>query len=813
MMAETLKKIPYRRVVREKGKSACIIAALFLTTVLFVVIFSALFFTQDALKEFARKNSFWTADAAFMVNDEQYEKIEKSTLVSNVSSGYSIGGIYDAGGYLIEIELVDYENQMAHWMNCYPTEGRMPQKKNEIVVSDDYLEEQGITYTPNKQIDVTYMVDGEEYTDSFLLVGMYEKDHARNVMLLSHDFYEIVKERMEQLGKDSDEILQRTVTVMFTSSGNLRLTSARLMEEIGFDANTQGFALNSSFSMADAGMGFWVVLGCILLFVVMVGYLFISNIFQIAVVQDTKFYGKLATIGVTEKEIKKLIHRENNLLYLMAVLPALAVGFVFSSYILPGILNSFFTFPVRSSRNIMVFVWSLAFSYFTLWVSERKPVKFAKKISPVEMRRFMGNLKNLKKEDDKSCLKKLSFRDFWGNRRKAFKIMISVAVSLLLAVFFYTIVTGFNEREYASQNISVDYAVAKESFFEINTLDRENIKKSELEDCSHLPGVTAQGGGAACTVMLSLPEEVWDLYDQIVGDGTYYNDYGEMLTYAYGLDDILLQKMDVKSGTFDLALFHTGDYVLVDVIYDYGDTCFQPGSSISIPFADGKEKSYTVMAVVELPYDVSYQSIRSGASNVYLPMTEWQERTQQKDYYMYTYDVEKEYQDIWDDALAEMIEKDDTLQYKSVKTEMEEAREFIGELKLVGLVLSAILASMGILNYINCMASGIYSRRKEFAILQSMGIKNPELIKSLIEEGMFYMLGSFAVGVALSVLIVYLLIDKILGASYLRYEFYLAMYLLFAVIGILAAVLVPWITYTVVDKKETFLERIRSCKD
>lgn len=814
-MNSTLRKISIRKIVREKGKSTCIVVAIFLTTVMFISIFSIVFFVMDALEELAKRNVSWMADAAFLVTDEEFEKIKKSKLVSDISFGFHIGEISNREENT-DIELVYYEEKMAYWMKCYPTKGRMPRTGNEIVVSDKHLERLGIAFSENERINVTYSIDGVEYTDTFLLVGVYDWNiRSKHVMMATYDFYDTVRERLEQLGKNSDDIMGRTTEVMFTSSQDTRKLTFRLMEEIGFDYEKGGYTYNkTSFSMVDAGMGIWLALVFLIMFVMFAGYLFISNIFQISMIQDAKFYGKLATIGVNGKEIKQLICQGNIILYFIAVLPAILVGHSFSGFVLPNILNSFFTFQVQRNNNPMIFILSLLFSYGTLVISERKVIKAAQRTSPIEMRRFIGHYPEIKKADNRSCLRKLAVRSFWSDREKALKIIFSIAISMLLANTFYTLVKGFDEEEYTALELEADYTIAKESFFtEVSTRNKENMIKEDMKACSELPGVVAQGGGAVCYVNVPLSDEVWAIYDEIAGKDNLNNKEGKMLTYLYGLDDIMINKIEVKEGILDMEEYHKGNYVLVDALNDNGETCFKPGDSVTIPFSNNSEKTYIVLAVVELPFHLSYQSKWAASSNIFLPMEEWQKQTGRNDYYMYTFDVEKEYHKVWDDFFSYLVEENDTLQYKSARTAADEAEGYIRNLKLMGLVFSMILVCMGIMNYVNCMANNIYSRRKEFAILQSMGMGKAEIIKVLIVQGTLYMSGSLFMGMFITIPAVYFLIEKWMGVSYLKYSFHPQIYILFVVAGIGAATIVPLVSYMIMDKQECFLERIRMCKE
>ena len=175
-------------------------------------------------------------------------------------------------------------------------------------------------------------------------------------------------------------------------------------------------------------------------------------------------------------------------------------------------------------------------------------------------------------------------------------------------------------------------------------------------------------------------------------------------------------------------------------------------------------------------------------------MEEWQTREKRNDYYIYAFDVEEEFHDVWDEAVESSLQGSESrLAYRSARTAAAEAAGYIRGLKLAGFVLSMIFLSMGILNFINCMAGSVYSRSKEFAVLQSMGMEAREIRGCLAKEGMLYMIGGFAPGVLLSMPGVRMLIDWFLAEPYIQYHFYPGIYLLFAGLGVLAAVLVPWI--------------------
>ena len=822
-MANVLWKIPIRKAIREKGKSICVIAAIFFTTVLFVTVFSTLFFVLDAAEEMMRESSFILADASFLTTKEEYERISKNPLVAEAGMGIRIGSMMEPSG-VGELLLFDLDEKMAQWMRYAPQKGRMPQTGNEIAVSDQFLRECGLTYEADMRVTLTYFIGEQEFTDIFTVVGIYERvmQQPYHAVLTSDDFYREACRQLEGCGIKPEDVTYRLAGVMFASRGNVRRLVSLLSEEEGLAFEEGQIFLNDTSLLDNLSIGVWAALACLVVFVMVIGYLFISNIFQISITRDARFYGKLTTNGVTKKEIKGLIRRENNFLFLIASIPALLAGYIFSAAILPGMLSAYTTIQIKRNGNLMIFILSLVFSYATVLVSERKPAKLAKNASPIEMKKYVGRYRRVKAADGGDCLKKFVTRHFMSDKKKVLKVCVSIALGILLANVFYALAAGFDEEEYVKENLDADYLIAKESIFvspNVNLVSYERTAEEEIAEYLALTGIRAAGGAAVSQVCLAPSEEEWDAFVAVAGEDT-YSTPGEMWTTAYGLDDIMVERLKPIDGEIDLELFHTGKYVLLDPIMSTNDdnvknvACYRPGDEVTIPFRSGEMGTYTVMAIVEgLPSSLSFPG-RWYASDLYLPMAEWQEKEKRDDYYIYAFDVEEECHDIWDDTLESRLGGENgALAYRSAKTEAAAAEGYITGLKLAGFVLSMILLSMGILNFTNCTAGDIYARRKELAILQSMGVEESEIRRVLTGEGMLYMAGGFVPGVLLAVPGVYVLIEKLLMEPYITYQVYPGIYLLVAILGGVLAFLTPQIAYRMMDRRENFLQRIRACRE
>ncbi len=820
-MVSALKKIPARKIVREKGKSFCVVAAVFLTTVLFVIVFSTLFFAKDAVEEMLRKSSPMLQDASIHMTQEEYERICENPRVAEVSRGIFSGQTREPSG-MGYLELFDYEEQMARWMKVYPEEGRMPEKVHEIVVSDQYLRERGLTYSEGMLLDVTYFYRQDEertYTDTFTVTGIYKRSALQigHAIVVSDDFYREACARLEQSGINSEGYADRLAGVMFSSRLNIRKEASLLIMEEEINPEEAQIVLNDVSLLKSLGVKTWAAILAMVVFVIWLGYLFISNIFRLSVTGDIRFFGKLSTNGITKREISRLIHSQNRLLFLAGIVPALFTGYLFSAAILPGILSGFTTVKIESSSNAMIFILSFVFSYLTVLVSEKKPIRIAKNASPIEMKKYMGKYKRVKVADNRECLKKIGIRQFMGDKTKIAKVCVSIAISILLANIFYSVTAGFDMEKYVEEELDADFILAKENVISGAYLNAKSYKRTTEEEIATyqtLPGIKNAGGGSKSHAVLPATQDRVDRLVEIC-EGNPYEDAGKLWTHLYGLDDMLLEKLKPIRGTIDKEKFHTGKYVLISPIYSENNiekvSMYEPGDQVTIPFESGDEGSYQVMAVVEeMPVSLAFPG-PWWVGSVYLPREEWVKKEKQGDYYLYAFDVAEEYRWIWD----EMLEKNLTEQsgfdlgYLSAKKKMGEAEQYINGLKLAGFGLSLILLSMGILNFINCMAESIYSRGRELAMLESMGISRKEIEWNLIKEGFFYMAGGFVPGCVLAVYVVYVLICRVLREPYITYHFYLRIDLIFVILGCAAAVLVPLSAYRMMDRKEKFLIRIR----
>lgn len=131
-------------------------------------------------------------------------------------------------------------------------------------------------------------------------------------------------------------------------------------------------------------------------------------------------------------------------------------------------------------------------------------------------------------------------------------------------------------------------------------------------------------------------------------------------------------------------------------------------------------------------------------------------------------------------------------------------------LYILGGGLSLILALIGILNFVNVMVTGVNTRRREFAVLESIGMTPKQMKRMLALEGLTYAIISCGLVVTLGVAIdiwIFSLFKK--QADYAIFTFPAIPLGLSVVIIFAVCILVPVAAY-VTTTKDTVTERLRS---
>ena len=146
--------------------------------------------------------------------------------------------------------------------------------------------------------------------------------------------------------------------------------------------------------------------------------------------------------------------------------------------------------------------------------------------------------------------------------------------------------------------------------------------------------------------------------------------------------------------------------------------------------------------------------------------------------------------------------------WESKIEDADEIEKAQGNMPQLGIGIVLILAFIGIMNYMNTFVVNVQSRMTELSVMESIGMTPKQLLGMLVREGVLYAGGAWLVTLTVGMGVTYLLYESM---NYRGIAFSVPLLpLLFAVgISFLVCTMVPVLTWIVLEKNGTVVERIK----
>ena len=203
---------------------------------------------------------------------------------------------------------------------AYPSEGRMPQERGEIALDTLTLKRLGIACELGQQVTMEWRPDvflEEKRTDTFTLCGFWEGNLSvyASMAWVSEEF---ALEACTGADREADGQIcgMRMMGISFSDTKNIEDKTQKVLDDCGYPP---------------------MYMGMILVF--LAGYLIIYNVFQISVAADIQFYGKLKTLGMTAKQIRRMILGQGCILSLIGVPAGLVLGYLLGIVLMPVLMS------------------------------------------------------------------------------------------------------------------------------------------------------------------------------------------------------------------------------------------------------------------------------------------------------------------------------------------------------------------------------------------------------------------------------------------------------------------------------------------
>ena len=804
---------------------------------------------------------------------EQVKELKNEPLIKEYGLRLFVGIVTKAPFNKSHVEVSYCDRNMAKLMYMEPTVGSLPKEgTNEAATDTRVLSLLGIKPRLGTQFTISIIVDGQESSETFTLCGWWEYDevaYANNV-LISQSLAENIFEKLDTQGIDGMTGFW-SLNVLLNSALHIEQDLGMILENHGYQFNNKseenyiGIGVNWGYSGAQLSSQLdpetIIVVTALLLIIIFTGYLIIYNVFQISVAGDIRHYGLLKTIGTTGRQIKRIIRLQAIRLSVIGIPIGLLTGFGVGAMLVPVVFSRMSYIRTDAiSTSPLIFFFSAIFSLITIFISCSKPGKIAARVSPVEAVRYVeagvGKRKSRKANGDISLLKMAS-ANLGRNRRKAVVTIISLSLSVVLLNLSVTFTNGFDMDKYLADKVS-DYIIADASYFQVgaNYWSKDEALAEEIIDEINIQEGVIDGGriyGLTTSAQEFITEEHYrqlrekwyseKVLDEMIAAKERTID-GRLIEaiQLYGMEEYAISKLTIfegdlsklndPSGRYIAAVCRTDDYgepvmnsywaKVGDIVtfrhievYEYYDLDtgeileeIPDDKDYGIRAKKYRDIEYEVVATVFVPHTISYRYY--GMDEFVMSDRIFIEDTGENNVMMYIFDASDEA-----DADIERFLKDFTtithshIDYESKLTYVEEFYSFRNMFLMLGGLLSFIVCLVGVLNFLNAVLTGILARRREFAVLQAIGMTGRQLKIMLIWEGLYYtlgaILGSFLLCIAIAPLLGTVL-DKIFW--FFSYRFTIMPIIVITPIFAVLGVILPVTAYYSVAKRP-IVERLR----
>ena len=844
-----IRHLSFKTLMAARKRNIIAVLAIALTALLFTSLFTIVMSINETNQNYQFRSVGGYAHGAFKDVDEDQIAVLSAHPDVKAVGVRTVLGLATQGAFEKDYAEVSYmDDNNAKWSFSQPTVGRTPKSGNEITMDTKALELLGVKPELGAQVKVTYTLADKEQmgwdiTDTFTLVGWWDYDE-----LLSVHFLNVSKEYAQKIDKlavaGGLKPFRTDLSVMLRSSLNIENDLTRIGEDCGYSIGEETGQLRIGVNWGYTATQVWDTLGvggilamlAVLILVAFTGYLVIYNIFQISVAGDIRYYGLLKTIGVTPKQLRRLIRQQALLLSVLGIPVGLLLGYGVGAAAVP-ITMSTSTMGGRYttvSVSPWIFLFSTVFALLTVLLSCARPGRIAGRVSPVEAVRYTERQSAGKthRKGSKVTPVQMAAANLGRDKKKTALVMVSLSLTVVLLNLLVTFIGGFDMDKYLSRRSCADFLISTPDYFNYRgfSLTKEAVEPVRANTAHSLEGFAYQTGG----VGMYLPESVWrdeaafysrdtDMdIDALLAQTPRDGDKVQAASQIEGLDPTLGEKLTVIDGSLD-SLWEPGSHAIAIAVNldDSGklpDPGIYPavGEKIKVTYGNGDtayDVNYTVCALVDVPYNMSSRFYTMGYEAILSADALYRDAGEDNVFPMvYLFDTPSpEAEAAAESYLAQLTsDPDSPLMYESKATHRAYFREFRMTFVILGGLLCAIIGIVSILNFFNAMMTAILARSREFAVLQSVGMTGRQLETMLLWEGLLYTLGSGLIAGLLSAAI-NPLAGRLLESAYWFYSYH---YTITPVLAMLPAFIVlgcaiPAVMYRQAVK-QSIVERLRS---
>lgn len=764
------KKLAKMSFVASKGRNWMAVVAIVLTTVLFC----GLFTLGSGLVESAHRANLVMSGGDVHgrvqhIDETIYDNLASNDLVAEMGYTKKL-----ADGFTLptlqkrDIQFWYYDETAMAMQFVTPTGGHIPKTTDEVMMDTVTMELLDVPQKVGAPITLSFTVHGKPIIRTFKLAGWWDSypGITYGTVVASEAYVKAHRdELLEKPTDDRDDTGTVTGLIRFHDTESVREDMEALLAATDYSAdyeksNYVNAGVNPMFEKQEAStdLGTWLALFAASALFIVAGYLIIYNIFQISVLRDLHLYGLLKTIGATERQINAVVKRQALWLCVIGLPLGLALGFAVGRVLLPFFLADSRFAVVTPHPSI--FAVSALFVLFTVGLSVRKPAKLAKCVSPIEAVRYNDSTPPSKHKKRRSARpgtlqRRMAHQNLGRYKRRTVLVVLSLTLSVVLTNTVAIFATSVNPEDALKNLINYDFRVGQSTLLDNYVMDGKGVEANTMQKLQTLPGFEAGGAEYGCRTVYH--SDTTKQRVNLEKEETYS-------TFVYGLDDFMWSRLERLDGETTTNAFSARDAILEGVFVssrgemDASSRNHEVGDTVTITL-NGEERTFTVIGHVMANESNTYDWV---GSCFFLPSATYQAVTGDSVIKSYQFDVATESLEATEAFLKDYTnDVAPTLTYDSKDTILAGVKEIQRIVLTVGGSLALIVGLIGMLNFINTVLTSIYSRRRELAVLQSVGMTDRQLHGMLVAEGRSYVLLTALVALPLSVLSAFMIVKPI----------------------------------------------------
>ncbi len=683
-------------------------------------------------------------------------------------------------------------------------EGDIPKNENEIVISNHVITNGGLDYKVGDIVTFTYgsrnidgnitlanseLVDGEfltnEGTHTYKIVGIVDRSNFESYSASGYTTFTV------DVNSDNGNV---NLYVMFNKNKNIIKQSEELAKELNYNGdinyNSTLLALygESTYGNVMSSMGGMMI---IMLSLVSIGCIIvIYNSFAISVMERKKEFGLLSSIGATKRQLSHTVFFEAVVVGVIGIILGILgayIGIGCVILIINNLISDMLEYKLYLVTNYLFIIIPVIFMIIVIGISAFIPSRRASKVSPIEAIRQNDDIKINKKKirTSKLVLKlfgiegEIALKNIKRNKKKYRVTIVSLFISIVLFISFSSYMNyTLNTASSVMGEVPYDYQISyfgddnnKEALDKIN----EIVKSSDVKEY-----VSYSVGNLSIIGDYIYSDEYLDFYKNAYGDDgikalnnlkyqsiyilvlddNSYNKYKKLI----GLDKdsvILLNRFkgvsygNNKRVNYDIPVINNGNINIKICNFNDDeenvDTTKYCNKNIDNIFVTNKSfdliEEFSYMDDFKLIVNKKlYDSILDGGTD-FIQFNIISDNTNNID------------------KLTKELDKYNNVNYINIKESMKQANNLILVVKILMYGFISLVTLIGVTSVFNTISTSMALRKREFAVLRSIGLTRGGFNKMLFFESLFFgmksLIFALPVSIGVTILIHYSLADMV----------------------------------------------------